>query len=562
MGSFQAKLKKLVFMKLIVLVSTGAVLMVSCMAIAVAATNHSNARSNGAIFEQTFNQVYELGRDFLTEPEIQEICRRILLYQGGKSLLSYPFYELNAACPLDSRLVLCDKERNAIYSSFRPDEWNLYRSSFNKAICDNAFGAQTNQLYTSVYYFEGSSSDFVMSKPICEDGLTIGYLNLYLKGDGWAQCLSDSGYEGVITDDSGRVIYSSRVNFVEEVNKFRMKDSGPIVRIGGKRYWMDKRMAANGTVCIYSLVYYPPNTALLSIGAGVIAVMSLLWYKLADNMRSTMAASNAAAIQKLVSEIQIIRKADPEHRVQMDTEDEFSIVGVQINRLLDHNQELNSRNTELLRLKNQTEIGQLTAQINPHFLYNTLEIIRNLVVFDPSRADSLIIQLTQILRYSINNTQKYVHLEEDMAYISEYLDIQKCRYGERLQSEIDMGVSTCQCMIPKLVLQPIIENSIKYGFRKKQQIHIRISGRLNGSLLCLSVKDDGLGMSEEEAVQLRSTLHGPHPAGEHIGLHNIARRLYLQYGSESGLELVNTEGQGLEVIVKIWQNGRDDTCIE
>ncbi len=557
MGTFQAKLKRLVFTRLIVLVSTGAILMVSCMAMAVAATNHSNARSNGNMFEQTFNQVYELGRDFLTGQEVQEICRKILLYQGGKSLLSYPFYELNASCPLDSRLVLCDKERGVIYSTFRPDEWNLYRSSFNKAICDNAFGVQPDQVYTSVYYFEGSSSDFVMSKPIYAGGAAIGYLNLYLKGDGWDQCLSDSGYEGVITDNSGRVIYSSRVNFVEEVNKFRMEDSGPIVRINGKRYWMDKRTAANGEARIYSLVFYPPNTTLLSIGAGVIAVMSLLWYKLADNMRSAMAASNAAAIQKLVSEIQIIRKADPDHRVQMDTEDEFSIVGVQINRMLDHNQELNSRNTELLRLKNQTEIGQLTAQINPHFLYNTLEIIRNLVVFDPARADSLIIQLTQILRYSINNTKKYVHLEEDMAYVSEYLDIQKCRYGERLQYEIDMDADCYPCMIPKLVLQPIIENSIKYGFQKKQQIHIRITGRLSGSLLRLSVKDDGLGMSGEEAAQLQETLHSPHPAGEHIGLHNIARRLYLQYGSESGLELVNEEGRGLEVIVKIWQKGED-----
>lgn len=557
MGTFQTKLKKLVFTKLIVLVSTGALLMVSCMALAVAATNHAGARRNGELFVETFNQIYGMGEEFLTDPEVQELCRKLLLYQGGTSLLSYPAYEFNASCPLDSRLVLCDKERNSIYNSFKPDEWNLYRSSFNKAICDNAFGVAPDGIYTSVYYFEGASSDFVMSRPICTDGAPIGYLNLYLKRDGWAQCLSDSGYEGVITDSAGRVIYSSRVNFVQEVNKFQLSGPGPIVHIHGTRYWMSRFTAGNGEAFIYSLVYYPHNTTLLAIGAGVIAVMSLLWYKLADNMRSAMAASNSEAIQKLVKEIRIIRKTDPEHRVEIGTEDEFSIVGVQINQMLDHIQELNDRNTELLRLKNQTEIGQLTAQINPHFLYNTLEIIRNLVVFDPTRADSLIIQLTQILRYSIDTSREYVHLDEDMAYIEDYLDIQKCRCGERLQYEIDIADDCYPCMIPKLVLQPIIENSIKYGFQKKEQIHIQITGRKNGSLLCLSVKDDGLGMPQAEAKRLLGSLHSPHPGAEHIGLHNIARRLFLQYGSDSGLELNNEEGAGLEVIVKIRQKEED-----
>ena len=179
------------------------------------------------------------------------------------------------------------------------------------------------------------------------------------------------------------------------------------------------------------------------------------------------------------------------------------------------------------------------------------------MVFDPARADSLIIQLTQILRYSIDTSREYVHLDEDMAYIGDYLDIQKCRYGDRLRYEINIGEDCLPCMIPKLVLQPIIENSIKYGFQKKQQIHILITGRLDNSLLLLSVKDDGLGMPEAEALGLAETLHSPRPGSEHIGLRNIARRLFLQYGSESGLELKNEEGVGLEVIVKIRQKGEN-----
>lgn len=550
-GSFQEKLKYIVINKLITLVGTGIILLAFGMILTVVITNYKNAKDNGKLYEDTFLAIYEESSAFLREETLQELCLKILLYKEDTSALPYLVYEFNAMFPLNAKVVLSDKERNILYKSFSDQEWDLYRNSFNKAICANAFRVRENEIYTSVYYFDGNNSNYVLSKPIYHQGMTIGYINLYLEEDGWEQILYDAEYEGVITDDQGRVIYSSRQSFITGINKFHINSKSPIITINGRRYWCNSRYLDSGNVAIYSLIYYPQNTTLLLTAFVVIITMGICWFKLANDMTEAMAKSNAASINKLVSEIQIISQGDSEYRINMNTEDEFSVVGIQINQMLDNINELNQKNTELLTINNVTEINHLTEQINPHFLYNTLEIIRNLLVFDNRKADRLIIQLTQILRYSINTSKKYVYLEEDMSYINDYLNIQKTRFEDRLHYEIDIKEECNKCIIPKLILQPLIENSIKYGFRKKMNIHIWIEGHIEDNMLLLSVRDDGEGMVQEDAEDLQRSIYEPVLESEHNGLHNIARRLYLLYGTDSGLDIMNLETEGLLVTIRI-----------
>ncbi len=550
-GSFQEKLKQIVVNKLITLIGAGIILLVIGMILAVVATNYKNAKDNGNLYEDTFLEIYEESTTFLRGEALQELCHNILLYEDDVSALPYLIYEFNASFPLNAKVVLSDKERNILYKSFSDQEWDLYRNSFNKAICANAFQIQQNEIYTSVYYFDGNNSNYVLSKPVYDHGRTIGFINLYLEEEGWEQSLYDAEHEGIITDDRGRVIYSSRNSFITGINKFMNHSQGPVITVNGRRYWVNTRSIEKANVIIYSLIYYPRNNTLLLTAFGIIIIVGICWLKLANDMTEAMAKSNASSINKLVTEIQIISQGASEHRINMATEDEFSVVGIQINQMLDNIQELNHKNTELLRINNVTEINHLTEQINPHFLYNTLEIIRNLLVFDNKRADQLIVKLTQILRYSINNSRKYVRLEEDMLYIKDYLDIQKSRFEERLHFEINIAEECNKCIIPKLLLQPLIENSIKYGFRKKMNIHIWIEGHIEGNMLLLSVRDDGEGMVQEEAEALQISIYEPVLETEHNGLHNIARRLYLLYGTDSGLDIMNLETQGLQVTIRI-----------
>ncbi len=550
-GTFQDKLKKMVIKKLLILVGTGMLLLGIGMVLAVTVTNYKNAKDNGNLYEKTFLEIYNESSEFIRSKTLQDLCQKILLYQEDISSLPYLIYEFNANFPLRTKLVLSDKERNIVYKSFHDNEWNYYRNSFNKAICANAFRVLEDSIYTSVYYLEGNESNYVLSKPVYYRGMTIGYINLYLEEEGWEKSLYDAEYEGVITDNRGRVIYSSRRSFISGINKFIVDSKSQIITVNGRRYWRNSRNVDQANVIIYSLIYYPRNSSLLFVVLGAIAIMGGCWFKLAGDMTEAMAKSNSASINKLVSEIQIISKGNSKYRIKMDTEDEFSIVGVRINQMLDSIHDLNEKNTELLRLNNLTEINHLTAQINPHFLYNTLEIIRNLLVFDHIKADSLIINLTQILRYSINNSKKFVFLEEDMFYIKDYLDIQKTRFEDNLHYEIDIKKECDKCVVPKLILQPLIENSIKYGFQKKSKIHIWIEGYVDNNVLILSVKDDGEGMKQEAAEMLQRSIYEPISESEHNGLRNIARRLQLLYGNDSGLEIINTASEGLLVVIRI-----------
>ena len=231
---FQDKLKLIVIHKFLTLVGTGIVLFAVGMILAVTVTNYKNAKDNATVYSNIFENVYNEGANFLRDESLHELCKQILNYEKDTSQLPYMIYEFNARFPMQGKIVLSDKERNIVYKSYSDMEWDFYRNSFNKAICANAFLVGLDEIYSSVYYFNGNASNYVMSKPIYEYGITIGYLNLYME-DQWEECLYDAEYEGIITDYRGRVIHSSRQGFITGINKFEPESNQSIININGRR---------------------------------------------------------------------------------------------------------------------------------------------------------------------------------------------------------------------------------------------------------------------------------------------------------------------------------------
>ena len=164
---------------------------------------------------------------------------------------------------------------------------------------------------------------------------------------------------------------------------------------------------------------------------------------------------------KLIGELRTVQKGNPDHAVKLETGDEFEEIAGQINKMLISINELNKKNLDLVNINNRMEIQNLQAQINPHFIYNTLDNIRYLIIQDAKRADDLIERFTHILRYSIDNRKNRTMLSEDMEYIEDYLIIQKTRFGDRFQYTVEIGEECYPVVIPKLLLQPMIENSLE-----------------------------------------------------------------------------------------------------
>lgn len=552
-GKFQKNLQKLAARRIALLILVSSLLFLAGQFLASLATNELDAASHLKKLEEVFLRFDMQNREFLLNDRTVSAVEKIISGDEPEAIDEFKNYfrQFDESCDVHNQVMITNEDGEVLFTSFSESQLSSYLVNYNNAVCYNARNCGEGEVYRAVYYDRGDYADALFIKPIFQNGEVSGYITLFLSGSGWNFYLSESNFDGVITDLRQNVMYISKPGLADSSNKFYGTEHGSWMH-GHARYWVVSKELPEYSAVIYSLVYYPRNEA-VHIGLAALLVMGAVWYWIARWMAKSMAENNAASIERLVSEIRIIRKGDYDHRIQMNTDDEFNEVGYQVNNMLDSIQALNGRNTELLKLNSRIEMDQLTAQMNPHFLYNTLEIIRNLVVFDADKAEELIVKLTEVLRYSVDTSRKEVTLEEDMRYIDCYLDIQNCRFGSRFNCKIDFTPECLDCIVPKLLLQPLIENSIKYGFQKKMDLNITIRGTVEGNILYISVLDDGLGMAAEKAEELREQLRTHDNSSPSIGLRNLSRRLYLKYGDGSGLQIRNMEGIGFEVLARIEQ---------
>ncbi len=209
---------------------------------------------------------------------------------------------------------------------------------------------------------------------------------------------------------------------------------------------------------------------------------------------------------------------------------------------------------EKLAQKN-AELEALQAQINPHFLYNTLDSINwMLIEIGAMDLSDVIVSLGDILKYSIHGSDVLVPLEEEIRYIESYLCIQKNRLEERLTATIQVQEEARACMVPKLILQPVVENAILHGVEpQKAGGEIRVEARLTGGDLLVTVSDCGEGMDEEELDRCRSVISAEDPGTDSIGMRNVNRRIRLHYGEEYGLSVESRKHQGTVITLRMPQ---------
>lgn len=554
-GKFQRQLEKLVLHKIIMLIGIGVIMfLLGLMAITYYANEH-NAGKNMDMLVQSFDEQYRHSYEFLMDEDIGNVCYDVLDGKQDIEYLANLIRRRSSNKYVQSQVILTDEDGNLYYSTFHEEELTGYLLNYNGAVCYHAKEENPDGIYNSVYYEPGNYSDYIFVKPLMRDNGLAGYISLYLSGSDWNYRLSEDNYDGVITDRRDNIIYCSKASFMKNHGKFQPV-SGHFLHLNGERYWMMEKNLAYYDVKVYSLVYYP-RSPMWVVGISIVLIMGILWYSLAKSMSDSMAANNSEMVNRLVNEIRIIQKGNSGYRIKMNMDNEFDDVAYQINNMLDSIHQLNEQNLELERLNNTFELNQLLAQINPHFLYNTLEMIKNLVMWEPEQTSSLILKLTQILRYSIDRNRQTVRLEEDIAYLTDYIDIQKCRFSNRFICNMEIEPECLRCMVPKLIIQPIIENSIKYGFKKKMEITVHVRGYVENGILRLVVEDDGPGMAQDEAEWLNYSIRQAYKDTGSFGLHNISRRLYLQYGKESGITVRSQEGKGMTVTVSIAQEGRN-----
>lgn len=213
-------------------------------------------------------------------------------------------------------------------------------------------------------------------------------------------------------------------------------------------------------------------------------------------------------------------------------------------RLQERKQEQEKRERELILDVSRSELKALRAQVNPHFLFNALNVIASLTHRDPDRAETTVEQLAEVFRYTLRRSeQEWVRLEDEIEFIKAYLAVEKARFGERLQVEIDLDPAARDRAIPAMMVQTLVENAVKHGVASvRYTARLGVRARLKDDVVEIEISDNGPGPVEPKKT-------APERKGTGYGLRNIRRRLEGYFGERASLEVLRDGERGLTLAV-------------
>lgn len=271
-----------------------------------------------------------------------------------------------------------------------------------------------------------------------------------------------------------------------------------------------------------------------------------------------LSVSITRPIQQLIANMRKIEQGNLDKlkeeslgRMPSPSHNEVSLLYRTYIKMIRRIRELIDENYAKQLLLRETELKALQAQINPHFLYNTLESVNWLAKLNKQdKISEMVEALAFLLRNAVNLQEQLIPLERELDIVHSYVTIQKTRFEERLNFELDLEEGVETALIPKLTLQPLVENAIHYALEPRiEPCHIIIRVRRKGSTLEICVEDDGPGMTSDFIARLHSGK--VKTRGQGIGLANIEERIQLTFGQAWGVRLESGPGQGTAVHVCI-----------
>ncbi|MCL4499557.1 MAG: histidine kinase [Chloroflexi bacterium] len=199
-------------------------------------------------------------------------------------------------------------------------------------------------------------------------------------------------------------------------------------------------------------------------------------------------------------------------------------------------------------LASQAELKALQAQINPHFLFNSLNTIAMFTRTNPKEARRLLLQFADFFRKSLEWREDLVPLDQELDYINSYLTLEKARFGDRLRIFEDVDDAAIERRVPALSIQPLVENAVKHGLSLEGHLTVEINARVAGEELLILIKDNGRGIARDELDKVLDFGYG---RGGGIGLSNVNERLIGLYGEDYGLSIDSNPGEGTTVRFRI-----------
>lgn len=261
-------------------------------------------------------------------------------------------------------------------------------------------------------------------------------------------------------------------------------------------------------------------------------------------------------VNELDEAMKRVEKGDYAAELSSDREDEMGRLTASFNRMTREYRQNLERSVQRERELNETELLMMQAQLNPHFLYNTLDSIKWLGVTNGvPQVAAVASGLAVLLRAGISG-DRLITLERELELLEKYLDIQSLRFEDRFAWEIDVDERFQHCIVPKLILQPLVENSIIHGVANMDDGYIKLSAREKSGTLILSVQDNGVGIPQDVLDWLNDPDRDV--PGGHLGLKNVDRIVRLYYGGDYGISAYSAAGEGSLVELRLPMNKEEN----
>lgn len=461
---------------------------------------------------------------------------RYIINQGDDELTGYVDIEsldwYQAAMESKSGIAVSSSHvQNAIQSSYK---WVI---TLSRALVNNQTGEREGLFFVDLNY--SAISDLCNNNSIEEKGYIF------------------------VLDAEGNIVYHPKQQLMygglktENIDAImECREDSLIIDEGGdsKLYTMSKSKRTGWTVvgAVYTSELLKNNE------------QSQMWYLLVASIlllavigiSGIISREITKPIRSLRDSMRKVQNGQFDTHVEVITENEIGSLGRSFNLMTSEIRALMEQNVYEQKQKRKSELKALQAQINPHFLYNTLDSI---IWMSEAGENDEVVEMTsalaRLLRQSISNDQEEVELEKEIEYVKNYLTIQKMRYKDKLEFFIYVDPRVAHVPVIKLVLQPLVENAIYHGIKYKEtKGNLKIYAKPVDGRVEIVVADDGIGMDEDVMEHIFDE-HRKEQKRNGVGVPNVQKRLQLQYGSEYGIRYESVKGAGTKVVITIPTDG-------
>ena len=504
-------------------------------------TIYMNSKNAVEEVNKVMNTVYSDFNSFVFDLEQSDEVINFLNNEASSNIIYSKYYGFMSDNQIDSELFIYDHKGQLKFSSINQEAIDLQISTVNKLMIsrfvDHELEMSTGNFIFS-NYFNDTSTHVIASRIGQEE--VLGYVMYYINASELNQLIDDTPINYVIiTDQFNNIISTSNNQFYNSSNKFIKANNEVITLRNGLKYQVNVSQNKLYQYKVYTLIYAPNFWDMYLTSFILVIFSSFLLILLVLRLAREMAMNNSRSIDELLITVNKIKEGDLNARAVLNTNDEFEILANQLNDMVIALNDSMNRNIELNSLKTQAEKKQLIAQFNPHFLFNTLETIRYLILSRPKEASELILRTTQLLRYSLHQADELVLLKNDLEYTRIYCEIQKTRFAEKFNYTLDLNEDILEQKVPKLMIQPIIENSIIHGYKQKDSLEVIVKGRMISDRVEISISDNGQGISQDKLIEIQEMIQNKTNHSNHQGIYNVYKRLYLVYEDRLKFDIIS-----------------------